>query len=106
MGAGRTPEAGVMMGAVTAVEGLLPVLPPPAILAQLVGPAERPGGGGTVPTPPVQLLLAPDVHRHATPQLLNRVAGLLLQASIASASHVRTMSHAITLIEAPVTVMV
>ena len=68
-----------MMGAVTAVEGLLPILSPPAILAQLVGPSERPDGGGTAPTPPVQLLLAPDVHRHATPQLLNRVAGLLLQ---------------------------
>lgn len=75
---GRTPQAATMLGAVTAVEGLLPVVSPVAILSQLVGPDERPHSGA-MPTTPVQLLLAPEVHCHATPQLLNRVANLLLQ---------------------------
>jgi hypothetical protein len=47
--------------------------------AAQVGPAELPDGGGTRPTELLQLLLAPDVHRHASSQLRNRVAGLLLQ---------------------------
>jgi hypothetical protein len=105
-----------MMGVVTVLEGLLPSLPEPAILRQLVrssiepcmlhlvrlhdgqhthrrgmhmshacgcfpqvGPAELPDGSGTRPTELLQLLLAPDVHRHASPQLRNRIAGLLLQ---------------------------
>lgn len=44
-----------------------------------VGPVAAPDRSGTRPTQLLQLLLAPDVHRHASPQLLNRVAGLLLQ---------------------------
>jgi hypothetical protein len=49
--------------------------------AAQVGPAELPDGGGTRPTELLQLLLAPDVHRHASSQLRNRVAGLLLQVT-------------------------
>jgi hypothetical protein len=80
---GRTHQAATMLGAVTVVEGLLPILPSAAILAQLVGPKQH--LGITAPTVPVQLLLAPDVHRHATPQLLNRVANLLVQVHITTA---------------------
>ena len=68
-----------MLGAITALEGLLPVLPPEAVLTHVLGPTLSPDGLDTKPTVPVQLLLAPDVHTLASPQLLNRVAGLLLQ---------------------------
>lgn len=46
-----------------------------------VGPATAADGSGTRPTELLQLLLAPEVHRHASPQLRNRVAGLLLQVA-------------------------
>lgn len=71
-----------MLSAITALEGLLPLLPPNAVLVHVIGPTLSPDGLHTVPTVPVQLLLAPDVHTLASPQLLNRVAGLLLQARV------------------------
>ena len=73
-----------MLGALTALEGLLPVLPPAVVLSQLIGPTVSPDGTDeqSSPTVPVQLLLAPDVHSLASPQILNRVAGLLLQARL------------------------
>ena len=71
-----------MLGALTALEGMLPVLPPAVVLSQLMGPTMSAGGEQTAPTVPMQLLLAPDVHSLASPQILNRVAGLLLQVTI------------------------
>ena len=71
--------ATAMLSAITALEGLLPLLPPEAVLVHVIGPTLSPDGAHTAPTVPVQLLLAPDVHTLASPQLLNRVAGLLLQ---------------------------
>ena len=69
-----------MLGALTALEGLLPILPPAVILSHLIGPTTG-DDEQSAPTVPVQLLLAPDVHRLATPQMLNRVAGILLQVT-------------------------
>ncbi len=73
-----------MLGALTALEGVLPVLAPSDVLSQLIGPSISPRGDGeqSAPTVPVQLLLAPDVHRLASPQMLNRVAGLLVQVQV------------------------
>ena len=72
-----------MLGALTALEGLLPVLAPGVVLSQLIGPSTSARGHGehSAPTVPVQLLLAPDVHRLASPQILNRVAGLLVEVT-------------------------
>ena len=101
----REALASAMLGALTAVEGLLPVLAPDVILSQLMGPSVSPRGNGeqSAPTVPVQLLLAPDVHRLASPQMLNRVAGLLVQVkssgSVCSCSVTSRLSH-IELLEA------
>ena len=78
-GDGQRDIATAMLSAITALEGILPLLPPNAVLAHVIGPTLSPDGLHTVPTVPVQLLLAPDVHTLASPQLLNRVAGILLQ---------------------------
>ena len=40
----RTPEAEVLMGAVTVIEGLLPTLPEAVMLLRLVGPVTLPNG--------------------------------------------------------------
>ncbi len=77
----REALASAMLGALTALEGLLPVLPPAIVISQLMGPTMSADGEQTAPTVPVQLLLAPDVHSLASPQILNRVAGLLLQVT-------------------------
>ena len=87
-----------MLHAVTALEGLLPLLPPDSILDNIVKPrqvlvhtavlAEAPsmsaaaGGGPTQETQPsllVDMLLNPLHHPPATPQLRNRLAALLMQ---------------------------
>ena len=78
-GDGQRDIATAMLSAITALEGILPLLPPNAVLVHVIGPTLSPDGLHTVPTVPVQLLLAPDVHTLASPQLLNRVAGILLQ---------------------------
>ena len=85
--------AAAMLGALTVLEGLLPALAPGVILSQLIGPSTSRRGDGeqSAPTVPVQLLLAPDVHRLASPQILNRVAGLLVQ--VIAASNCRWLSR-------------
>lgn len=89
-----------MLNAVTALEGLLPILPVEAVRQQVIkarqvlvqaamlaeaaslsaaaagGPAEE-----TQPSLLVDMLLSPLHHPLATPQLRDRLAGLLLQAS-------------------------
>jgi hypothetical protein len=66
-----------MLAAVTALEGLLPLLPAAAALEAFV--QRGVAGESAEPSVPVKLLLAPDLHPAATPQLLNRIAGLVLQ---------------------------
>ena len=90
--------AGAMLNAVTALEGLLPILPVEAVRQQVIkarqvlvqaamlaeaaslsaaaagGPAEE-----TQPSLLVDMLLSPLHHPLATPQLRDRLAGLLLQ---------------------------
>ncbi|KAL0056421.1 hypothetical protein WJX82_011195 [Trebouxia sp. C0006] len=108
---GRTPArrrlsesgrggAGAMLNAVTALEGLLPILPVEAVRQQVIKArqvlvqaamlAEAPSlsaaaaGGPAEETQPsllVDMLLSPLHHPLATPQLRDRLAGLLLQAS-------------------------
>lgn len=80
-----------MLHALTALEGLLPVLAPEAILRPLLcaAPAPAPDAGllaqpaaageaRLVPAPLLAPLLRP--HPSVDPQLRNRVAGLVLQA--------------------------
>ncbi|KAL0031838.1 hypothetical protein WJX79_010539 [Trebouxia sp. C0005] len=92
--------AGAMLNAVTALEGLLPILPVEAVRQQVIKArqvlvqaamlAEAPSlsaaaaGGPAEETQPsllVDMLLSPLHHPLATPQLRDRLAGLLLQAS-------------------------
>ena len=88
-----------MLHAVTALEGLLPLLPPESVHEHVVKPrqvlihtavllAEAPSmsaaaaGGPAQETQPsllVDMLLTPLQHPPATPQLRNRLAALLLQ---------------------------
>ena len=90
--------AGAMLNAVTALEGLLPILPVEAVRQQVIKArqvlvqaamlAEAPSlsaaaaGGPAEETQPsllVDMLLSPLHHPLATPQLRDRLAGLLLQ---------------------------
>ncbi|DBB03865.1 TPA: Spectrin beta chain, non-erythrocytic 5 [Trebouxia sp. C0004] len=102
---------GAMLNAVTALEGLLPSLPVEAVRQQVIKArqvlvqaamlAEAPSlsaaaaGGPAEETQPsllVDMLLSPLHHPLATPQLRDRLAGLLLQASrIVGGSQVVTM---------------
>ncbi len=87
-----------MLNAITALEGLLPILPAEAVRQQVVKArqvvvqaamlAEAPSlsaaaaGGPAEETQPsllVDMLLSPLQHPLATPQLRDRLAGLLLQ---------------------------
>lgn len=89
-----------MLHAVTALEGLLPLLPSESIHEHIVKPrqvlvhsavlAEAPslsaaaGGGPTQETQPsllVDMLLNPLHHPFSTPQLRNRLAALLMQVN-------------------------
>lgn len=95
---GGAGSAGAMLNAVTTLEGLLPILPPDAIRQQMIRArqvvvqaatlAEAPSlsaaaaGGPTEETQPsllADMLLSPLHHPHATPQLRDRLAALLLQ---------------------------
>ena len=96
--AGGRAAAGAMLNAVTALEGLLPLLPGEAVRQQVIRArqvlvqapllAEAPSlsaaaaGGPAEETQPsllVDMLVAPRQHPLATPQLRDRLAALLLQ---------------------------
>ena len=97
--AGGQAAGAAMLHAVTALEGLLPLLPPESVHEHVVKPrqvlihtavllAEAPSmsaaaaGGPAQETQPsllVDMLLTPLQHPPATPQLRNRLAALLLQ---------------------------
>lgn len=92
-----------MLNAVTALEGLLPLLPPEsvhehivkarqvvvqaAVLAEAPSMSAAAAGGPAQETQPsllVDMLLNPLNHPPATPQLRNRLAALLLQVGMLS----------------------
>ncbi|KAK9824404.1 hypothetical protein WJX72_010051 [[Myrmecia] bisecta] len=70
-----------MLNAIAALEGMLPMLPAASLLSTLVSSRLVPGTEELLPSRLVALLLYPRHHPLLTSQLLNRIAGLLLQAS-------------------------
>ena len=70
--------AAAQLNAITALEGLLPQLPPGIALGRLVSPQPS-AVGPEQPSVLVATLLQPDCHAPASTQHRNRVAALLLQ---------------------------